>query len=77
MCARMYHPSPYEFCPPEDDEEGLSQSTQEYLEEVWGYSSVVDIDALTLECIKENARDGFPADKEIIEVHQRWLDNTS
>jgi hypothetical protein len=71
----MYHPSPYEFCPPDDDEVGLSRTTQEYLEEVFGYSSVSEIDALTLECIQENARDGFPADKEIVKAYQQWLDS--
>lgn len=44
----------------------LTPETQKYLAEVWGYTNVEDIDDLTLECISENANEGFPADREII-----------
>jgi len=39
----------------------------DYLWEVFGYREVKDIDTLTLECIKENADEGYPLDQEIMD----------
>ena len=49
----------------------LSPSTQKYLEEVWGYKRVEDVDPLTWECITENAIENagdpkLPADAELV-----------
>ncbi len=49
----------------------LTLNTQKYLEEVWGYKTVGEIDKLTLECIQENADEDFPADIEIIEARKK------
>lgn len=48
----------------------LSSGTGKYLREVFGYRDVTKIDRLTLECIRENAVDGYPADKEILKVRR-------
>ena len=48
----------------------LSQKAAKYLKELFGYDDVAKIDQLTLEDIQENANDGYPLDREIIQVRK-------
>ncbi len=48
----------------------LSGEERKYLEEVWGYSYVEDVDDMTWRCIQENADDGYELDTQLIKLRE-------
>lgn len=46
----------------------ISSDAQKYLNEVWGYDRVEDVDPLTWDCIKENCPE-FPLDVELVDAY--------
>ncbi len=50
-------------------------ATRRYLEEVWGYDHVADVDSLTWDCIEENAEDGFLLDRILIRARRALESN--